>query len=205
MAGAAMTAQGAGTVLGAWGSYQNGLAQDAYYKSLAANARTQAALVEGQANQEITSAQNQGAQETNLLNRKTKEIEGEQAAGVAFNGVAGSTTASDIARDTFTKSKMDQLAIKYNADVASWRAQNNANLQKWNLENEARYDEVAGKNAKKAGKIGAVTSLLSGASQVASTWAKSRPYATDAQLSDPVETPSYLKNRQTRSNRIRLY
>src|SRR4051812_48533799 len=120
MSGAAMVAQGAGTGLSAWSSYQGGLAQDAYFESLAANSRTQAALVQGQANQEITSAQKQGAYETTMLNRHTKEVEGSQVAGEAASGIAGSGTSADIARDTFNKSKMDQLAIKYNADVASW-------------------------------------------------------------------------------------
>lgn len=178
MGGAAMGMQAAGGVMGTYGSYENGMAQSDYYKYLASQNRTQAGLVQQQADQQSNIDEDQGAFELKMQTRKTQEIEGAQTAAEGANGTAGGATSADIASDTFDKAKLDQMAIKHNADMKVWQTQNQAKLQEWNLQNEASGNEAAAKEAKRAGKVGAVTSLIGGAGQTANTWGKNKPYVS---------------------------
>jgi hypothetical protein len=171
MGAAAIPLMIAGTASSAYGSYQEGLAQSGYYKYLANNSRMKAALVQNQAKQEMTFAEDQGARESQIALRNTKQVEGAQTVAAAENVGGGSVTSADIARDTFDKAHLDQMAIKYNADVKAWRAQNQGNLEAWNLNNEAQGYDFAARNAKITGKRNAFNSLLSGSSQVAGKWA----------------------------------
>lgn len=177
-AGAAMAIQGAGAVSSAAGSYYGGLAQKNYYDYVANQNEKAAGQVRKQGEQAATMAENKGAQDTNLLNRKVAEFEGAQAAGAGANIGGGSVTTADIAKDTFNKAKMDQLSIKYNADIQAWKSTNDAQLKAYELEQEAAGQRLAGKAAKKAGKIGMINDLLSGAGQVASTWYTSKQLGT---------------------------
>lgn len=176
--GAALGLQGAGTGYAAYGDYVEGLAQQRYYKYKAAQNKTQQALVLNEGQQEANAAEDYGMKQTKILKGKVAETEGAQAAGQAASGAAGSVTATDIARDTFNKAKMDELAIKFNADQAAFKAINNSKLQAWQLGEEARGNEFAGEYAKWAGKRKAFSTLLSGSSQVASGWAAGSKYRT---------------------------
>jgi hypothetical protein len=174
--GTAMTMQGIGGATSAYGQYQSGLAQQSYYNYLSSNATKEAGMVREQGAEAVTMAQNEGAYKTTMLNRKVAQESGAQTAQEGANMGGGSGTAADIAGDTFDKAKMDQLAIKYNADMTSWKATNDANRQAWNLENQAKMDSIAGENAKSAGKSAAFNTLLSSAGQMAGTWYKGQNY-----------------------------
>lgn len=170
MGAAAIPLMIAGTASSAYSSYQEGLAEKNYYDYLAKNSRMEAGLVRKRGDQESTFAQDQGLRETKSLSRKVKQVEGAQTAAAAASGVAGSVTAQDIALDTFNKSKMDELNVRYNADQESWKAVNDASLKAFELENQARGYEYAGKAAKKTGIRRGFNSLLGGAGQVSSQW-----------------------------------
>ena len=162
----------AGSLIGATGAYEEGQSKSAYYEYLAQNSRTEAGLVQKQADQESTLAQNTGAQQSLNERRQAAEVTGAQQAAEGASGTAGSVTSTDVSNDTFNKVKLDQMAIKYNADVQSWKAEQEAKLKEFELGREASGYGIAAKGARQAGRMGAFNSLLSGASQVSGAFLK---------------------------------
>lgn len=175
-AGPAIGLQAAGTAVGAYGSYTEGVAQKDYYNALAVNSRRKADSVRLRGDAESHAAQDKGSYESKLARKKESELVGSQKVALAANIGAGSVTAADITKDTFDKARLDQLAIKYNADLKSWAAKSKAAMDAYDLEEAARGYERAGKAAKQAGKQNAFNSLLSGSGQVASTWYTANRY-----------------------------
>ena len=166
----AMGAMGAGTLLNAYGTYQQGVAQRNYYRYLENAAQIESDQVQKQADQESSFAQDAGARETGMLKRKVSEVEGTQRAIAGANVGGGSVTTQDIQKDTFDKAKMDELAIRYNADLTSWKTQEEAKAKQYSLAEQKKMNRYAGESAYRSGKRNAFTSLIGGAGQVAGTW-----------------------------------
>lgn len=151
--------------------YQQGLAQSRMYEYQAEVNR-----------QEAAAALKRGESQSNLIQESSKaegrkqkmgaaEVSAAQKAALAANGIdLGSGTAQDISLNTFNKSKMDELGIRYNADVKSWSAQTDASYQNWSSLNSATQNQFAAKNAKVAGKQQAIGTLLGTASQIGQTF-----------------------------------
>lgn len=167
---AVMGIQAASAGYSAIASYNQGLAQKNYYDYAAKQSDKQADLAIQQGTQAADAARDVGAETTKSFKRQAARLEGAQRVAIGANLGGGSKTAEQIVADTFDKEKMDEMAIKYNADVEAWRAANEANLKAFDLRSQAEGQRIAGKEAKRAGKIGAINDLLSGAGQVASTW-----------------------------------
>jgi hypothetical protein len=115
-----------------------------------------------QSDKEAQLAIEAGMREADTIRRSAKGVTASQRAAMAASGVgAGSVTAEDVARDTFNRSEMDALVVRYNAD-----------LQGWSKRLQARSYRMAGDNALTAGNINADTTLLTTATGVADSWAK---------------------------------
>lgn len=150
----------------AYGAYQQGQAQKNMLNYQAQAAAVQQQVVKDTANANITGVENQSALQSEQLSRQQMATKGAQAAAAGAQGLDGSVTGADIAKDTFTKQQMDQNTLLYNANVKSWNITNNANAQLWGLGAEqGQYSEGA-QNSAIAGDIGAGGSLLSSASQI---------------------------------------
>jgi len=181
----------AGTV-SAVGQAQEGAAQSRMYSDAAINTDYQADAVRKTAAQNVMlTKQNmeQNVQATQLdasmqdknLKEGVTKILGAQKAASAASGVGGgSVTQADIEQDTMDKAKMDEIAIRYNADAQSANIINAANQQAWNINNDATNQiwalgvqksqyEAAAKNVKRAANIKALGTILSTASSTAST------------------------------------
>ena len=135
-------------------------------------------LVKQNAEQNTTATQLDASFATKANQRAVAGVRGTQKAVLAANGMGDSVTAADIALDTFDKAKMDEIAIRYNADAKSAAIANNANQQIWNLNNEAAnaewganvesaQDTMAAGNARTAGYFGAANSIMGAASSYA--------------------------------------
>lgn len=202
--GAVMAVQAVGGATSAYGAYQQGLAQSNYYKYLATNSRQQADLVKKQGDLQATMAENAGAEESKMQQRKGSQLEGAQAAAIGANMGSGSGTAADIVTDTFNQEKLDSMAIKYNADLKAWTAENDATNRAWALNREAGGYDIAAAGAKANGKQAAFNDLLGSAGQVASTWYMNKFYSPTngtARIFDksgtrrvPVAPPNYWRN-----------
>lgn len=177
----------------AYGQVQEGKSVDKMYQYKAALARQNAELTRKQVEAEkiavgetaesnITATQGAAAEESKRLASSITVLTGAQKATIGALGIGG-VTAADIAESTFDKARLDQLAIRYNANVRSyqfkeqakqdiWRTEEEAKSRIWALGSEATQYEFAGKSAKRAGKTKAFGTLLSTAATVGMTGLK---------------------------------
>jgi hypothetical protein len=145
-------------------------AKKTYYENQAARRMQEADLARKAADRNIENTQLQASQEAKQLAMKTGAVVGTQKAALAASGVGGgSVTAADIATDTFDKSKLDEIAIRYNADSRSSEYENDARNQRWSAQADAVQLKAAGKNAIREGRVEQTSTLLSTASSVAGT------------------------------------
>jgi hypothetical protein len=100
------------------------------------------------------------------LSRQQTAIKGAQAASMGAQGIDGSVTSAEIAKDTFTKQQMDQSTLMYNANVKAWNITNQANANLWGLGAQKEQYSLGAENAALAGDISAGGSLFSSAAQV---------------------------------------
>jgi hypothetical protein len=146
----------------AYGQYQQGQAQKRMYQYQADVATRQAEMVKQAADTNVKLTQFQASQDTKMLQRKYMIVEGAQRATRAAMGVGGgSVTEGDIATDTFNTQKLDENMIRYNADLKSWAIRNQAAGEIWGLGTQKEQFTYAGKNAARAGKIGATGTIFS--------------------------------------------
>ena len=164
----------------AYGSYQQGQAQKRMnqYNSDVAN---QQALIQARtADTNVQLVQSEAANQSKIQARKVMQLEGEQKGVLAAQGVGGgSVTSADIEKSTLDTAELDKQAIKYNADTKSWAIKSGSDFESWNLANQSNQYTMAGKNAAMAGDIGVGTSLLQGASQIASAGMMNKYYQSN--------------------------
>lgn len=176
----------------AYGSYAQGQAQKKMnqYNADVSNrqaeidaqvAEQQEILNKRTAETNITLVQSDAAAQTKLARRNQALMEGETKGMLAKSGIGGgSVTSADLLDSSFETAKIDREMIRYNADskayaiksgydVESWKLKTGIAFDKWNLKNQANQYGMAGKNAARAGSIGATTSVLQGASSIANT------------------------------------
>jgi len=193
---AAMAATAAAGGISAYGQVQQGKAQQKMYQYQASlnlqNAKLQKEYAEEQkksiaaaAESNITATQGVAAEESKRLAREVAILTGTQRATIGALGIGGVTMA-DIATSTFDKATLDQMAIRYNANVRSWMVGEAAKrdiwtlgeetkFKVWSLEEEAKQYGVAGKYARKAANIQATGTIFSTASSMAMIGAKFLP------------------------------
>lgn len=159
-----------GGAVGAKAALDQGKADYNQYRYMADQRDQAAVIAEQQGDYQSKVIQDKGLFDTNTLLANADRVSGRQKTAQAANGVGGgSVTSLDIAGDSFDRTKADELAIKFNADSASWSATTEAKNKAWQLREEARLFREAGKNARRAGKMNAVSSLLNSASSFGST------------------------------------
>jgi hypothetical protein len=163
-----MGLQAIGGVEAADAQREQGKANERYYNSLADTNEKQADIAIKVGESQATAFQDAGARETAGLKNQVKQFEGTQKAAMAAAGIgAGSGTAEDIVGDTFDKAKMDEMAIRYNADARTQEAVYNSKAQAWGLKEQARQYRIGGANARQAGDTNASATLLGTAGSVA--------------------------------------
>lgn len=172
----------------AYGQQQAGKAQSKMYQYQASLAQQQAARereyakeqqknIESAAEQNITATQGEAAEQSKRLAREVSVLAGTQKAMMGALGIGG-TTAEDIIGSTFDRARMDEMAIRYNANVRSWQIGQEAKRniwtlgeetksKSWALEAEAVQYGAAAKNAKRVANIETTATLLKTASQTA--------------------------------------
>lgn len=146
-------------------------ANAAYYRSLADTSEEQAEKVldaaEIQQKYLVTSA----AKESKRKRNEFKRIIGAQKVVFASNGIgAGSTTAMDVALDTLTQSAEDEDLIRYNADVSAAEIWRGSEFQADQLNSQAKHYRTAARNELSTKNTNILSSILTGATDVASTF-----------------------------------
>ena len=113
-------------------------------------------------------AQDRGAKEEAALRVKVAQLKGRQKSALAASGVEiGDGSALDILGDTAALGELDALTIRSNAEREAYEQKVNAS----NLAANAGMKRMGAGNAIIAGRIGSMTSLLTGAGSIASQWA----------------------------------
>lgn len=155
----------------AYSQLQQGTALNKYYQSQAAQSRAEGEnalqLAEKQSNLIQDSAKEEGKQ----LKTQQAELLASQRAALAANGVYG-VTAEDITSNTLSKQQMDELALRYNADIRSWDVRNQGKYADYSKRQEANTLDYQGKMAKASSRKEAFSTLLSTAGTVASMGSK---------------------------------
>lgn len=167
-----LTVVAAGTMAAAGGvsaysQYQEGAAQKKYYNSLADRSTK-----EGQAALETADRQSTAVQDTAKISglklaKDQQRFNATTRAQLSAQGVSGAM-AEDLITSNFSNEEMDKAILRNNADLKSWEINTQGAYSNWASINEANDYRYAGKSAKRAGAIGAFTTLLGTASSVAS-------------------------------------
>lgn len=131
----------AGTAMSAYGSYQEGKAENEAAKF---NANME--------EQKAKDAKERGLADEATHARKVAQLKGAQRAQWAADGVdLSSGTPSEIFEQTAEWGERDRQTIEHNTEREIWTHRQQANLYR-----------AQGKNAKRAGTIGAFSSILTG-------------------------------------------
>ncbi len=161
----AMAITAIGGAYSAYNQYKQGVAQSNYYnyQSQAKKQEADYDLKMGQKQSELIG--DTGKMEEKSLSVKQAEFNASQQASNAARGVEGGT-AEDIASSTFDKEQLDKQMVRYNSAIKGWETMEQAKNQSWAANIESDQYGMAAKNAKKAGKLNAFSTLLSSAASV---------------------------------------
>jgi hypothetical protein len=138
-----------------------GNAQNNYYDALAQTSQMegQYALKMGQKQSELI--QDQAKMQGKELAQSQAQLSSSQKARMAAMGMdPSSVTAGDIVSSTYDSQKLDELMLRYNADMKSWNTMTQASYDKWRSDAQAEQYLYAGDYAKRAGRINARNTLL---------------------------------------------
>lgn len=154
MAMAAVTA--AGALYGAYSQYETGEAQKKAARQQRVLAQKNAEMLDAAA----TDATDRGNEEAMLINRRARNLRGEQRAAFASQGVdVGSGTALDLQNETSLLGTIDAEQTRKNAFREAWGIRTQAGNQR--LAGDYAYS--AGMNQAKASRNQAYGSVLGGA------------------------------------------
>lgn len=151
----------------AYGQYQQGKTQKQYYDYLAETSRMQGEYQKKMGMKQSQLLQDQAKAEGKKQKTEAAQILSMQRAALAANGIdLSSVSAMDLASDSISKARADELALRFNSAAKSWSIETDATYQKWSKDTEASGYSMAGKQAKRAGKQQAFTTLLGTAASV---------------------------------------
>jgi len=153
----------------AYGQYQQGVQQKRYYDYLADSSRTQGEYAYRTGMKQSELSQDAAKYRGKIDKTQVLQFASSQRAALAANGIdLSSVSSADIMSDTMSKSRLDELAFRFNADSKSWSMETDAKYKRWSGQVEGQNYNYAGSQAKYAGKQQAFSTLLSTAASVAS-------------------------------------
>lgn len=156
----------AGGATSAYSSYQEGLATAAYNDYLSKQARQDAEITQRTAKAQSQAIQDTAAIEGKRLSKQQAKALSKQSAALAAAGVSGGS-AENILSESITNQQEDKNILRYNADLNSWKTITDADYRSWALRNQADLYGFSAKEAKRAGKRKAFSTLLSTAGTTA--------------------------------------
>lgn len=169
IAAVALTASAAvGT---AYSQYMQGKAQRSYYDFLSEQSLLKSRLASEAAEETAGYAQDEASRMNSNLNKAVKQIDASQKTALIASGISlESVTAQDIANDTYGKQKLDEMAIRYNAELKGYQARKAAILTGVQAAAEAGGFQAAGNLAYGTGIANAQSSLIGGAGNALSNY-----------------------------------
>lgn len=139
-------------LVGAAGSVIQGNAQAKAYEQQAQVAQQNARLAELQGERALE----RGAREEGQFRRRQRQFQGTQRAQLAASGVQMGGSALSVLADTAQGIEEDAAMIRFNTLQSKWER----DAQAVNFRNEASAAQASASNAKRAGRLGAFSTLL---------------------------------------------
>ena len=170
--------RGAGTglaigsgIMSASSAITSGRAEQANLNAQARAVETQAALDEMSSNRQIKYDLQNAAFQVKQARRAGRQNYSKQLVAAAANGTdLSSVSFEDVVLDSLRAEQEDIDFIKRTASARAGEMQLQAELNKVGAKGQAEQMRIAGKYAKKAGRINAYSSMLSSAAMVAGMW-----------------------------------
>lgn len=168
---ATLGAQAVGGGISAWAQEQQGKATGSYYGYLADNARLNAGLALSAAKSKKAEISAQEGDAARQIGENIRGTVAKQRVAFAAGGPgAGSKTAEQIVSDTLARGDLDQIALRYNADLKRKGIDTDADFAALDYEGQAKGYGMAGNNARLASKVGQLNTILGTSTSVASNW-----------------------------------
>lgn len=145
------------SIANAYGQYQQGKEQAANLKTQSRIAARNAEILRTQAR---TARQQAGAQEE-AQRREAQRFLGTQRAAVGQSGVGYGGTVAQLLEDSAVQAELDALNIRYGGELQAADLTNQAGMS----DTESQILRANAKAAKRAGVMGAATSLLQSGAQ----------------------------------------
>lgn len=162
IAGAAIVV--AGAIGQAYTAYSQGKSNRDYYRFLSEQSKLKSDLTMQAAEENVGYIQDQAARNSGLLRANYNQVESAQKAQMAAQGMAlNSVTAEDIIKDNVSKMKLDEMAIRYNAELGAYQTRKNAIMQSFDLRAQAGSQMFSGEMAYWTGQQQGLSSLIGGA------------------------------------------
>lgn len=160
-----------GSLMSAGSQYAQGRAQENYYRASARNAVFRSLLSQQAAENQISYDAEAAASQISAVRRDGEELFGSQLAVMAANGMdLSSQSAQDIVAASLNSQQRDIDNLQLNQNRRAYEIRRDAKLGVIDAMNQSSQYRAAGRGARYAGTIGAFSSLLSTAGQVASLW-----------------------------------
>jgi hypothetical protein len=163
---ATMAVMAIGGGMQAYGQMEQGKQQNQYYQYLAGQSRMEGAAAVARADAQNRILNESGAIEGKNLAEKAAVTSSAQKAEMAASGVSG-VTAQDITLDTARKVSNDEMMLRRNYGLQSNSVLDEGKYANWQANEQAGLYGWSGKQAKRAGNIGAFTTLLGTAASMA--------------------------------------
>ena len=167
MGAVAIGAMAVGSAVKGYGEAKSARAESKYYSYLSSTATENARLAREAGAEEVRQVGAQQYQAVGQIGTAKRELQGAQRAALVSGAGVGSKTAEQIASDTETKSQLDEMALRYNADLKMKNIRTSSEATAKNYEAEAAADRAAARNAKRTAGLGIASSILGTASSTA--------------------------------------
>nr|QGT50646.1 hypothetical protein Elusimicrob1349_1160 [uncultured Elusimicrobia bacterium] len=155
------------SVLSYWGSKS----QNKLYDAQAAAYETNAEIAQKTGERQADYQTQEAASQVHALRKQGEEVKGSQLAAMAAQGMdISSGSAQDVLSASERAQREDEDLIRYNAELAALETRRGADAQAADLRHQANQTRIAKKQAKAAAKMALYGSILTGSSQVASSY-----------------------------------
>ena len=124
--------------------------------------------------------QQQGVTRAIAQERRGRELLGKQRAAVGQAGIGWEGSAEDVMRESSTMAQLDAMSTFYESELQATALRNRASISEWE-----------GKQARRASRVGAATSLLMGAANYGMATSMAGQRLTAAPISQSM--PSFVR------------
>lgn len=162
--------QVAGTAASAVALYLNGKAQKAYYGALQDTYNTNAEINDIQTARQSAYINEAAASQVHLMRGQQEDAQSSARAAMAAQGMdLSSGSAQAVLSASERAAQEDEDLVRYQAELAAFENNKQGAMTSASLRSQGKVAGLMGRAAAKQGRLGALSSILSGALQVGGT------------------------------------